>query len=456
METRTDLHGAFRETAHQRLRPASSVALVVAGIIGAGLFTTTGFLLDLLGSPLLVLAVWVAGGLLALCGATIYGELGAMMPHSGGEYVYLSRAFRPSMGFLSGWVSLVVGFSAPVALAAFALGTYIEAAAPLFPAKMTGTLLIICLTASHLSGITWGGRFNAVLTGAKVLLLLVFITIALAYGQGDWSNVTAGVAVTSPGALAISLILVSYSYSGWNIAGYIAGELWQPRKTLPWVLVVGTAIAVGLTIAVNIVFLFAAPPERLADAGEQVGVVAAYALFGAPGRSAILVLVGLALVSSASAMIMAGPRIYAAMAKDDMFFRALAKRNSRGTPWVSIIFQSAVAEVMLITSTFLDLLTYVGFTLSLFSMLSVAAVFVLRRRAPDAARPYRALGWPYSGFVFLGLSGLMISYSLVNRPIIAMIGILTLLSGVILFYLWSGVSKRLNTHIPGKRRWWPN
>ena len=424
-----------------KLSPVAAVALVIANIIGTGLFTTTGFLMELLGASWLILIVWIVGGLLAMCGATIYGELGAMMPRSGGEYIYLSRVFHPSVGFVSGWVSLLVGFSAPIALGAFVFGAYVEAEIPQLPAKLAGTVLIFLLTIAQLFDVAWGGRFTTVLTSLKVLIVLAFIAAAFSIGQGEWRFLLSGDPIVSPGAFAIALVLVSYSYTGWNVAAYVAGELQHPTQTLPRVLLWGTGIAIFISIAINVAYLYALPPVQLALTGEQVGVQAGYALFGAIGGNLVAAMIALALISSINAMIMAGPRIYATMAQDGVFFKPLAERNKKGIPWVSISFQSILSVIMLLSSTFLSLLTYVGFTLSLFSVLSVLAVFVLRRREPNTPRPYQALGWPYSGILFLAVSGLMIVYAIANRPLIALTGLLTILSGAALFYLRNGTSQ---------------
>ena len=267
------------------------------------------------------------------------------------------------------------------------------------------------------------------------MIIAAFIVAAFSFGQGDWQFLVSGDAVISPGPFAIALVLVSYSYTGWNVAAYIAGELRQPTRILPRVLLWGTGTAVSISIAINVVYLYAVPPSRLALSGEQVSVHAGHALFGPTGGNIAGIMIALALISSINAMIVAGPRVYAAMAQDKVFFAILAERNRNGTPWISIVFQSILSLAMLLTSTFLNLLTYVGFTLSLSSLLSVYAVFVLRHREPDTPRPYRALGWPYSGILFLAASGLMVVYAIADRPLIALTGLLTIFSGSVLYYV---------------------
>jgi APA family basic amino acid/polyamine antiporter len=427
---------SLRTDNRSKLGPLSATSLVVGNIIGAGLFTTTGYLAQLLGASWLVVCVWLLGGLIAFFGATAYGELGAMMPRSGGEYVYLSKAFHPAVGFISGWISLLVGFSAPIAVAGFAFGAYVQALMPVASPKAVGGALIVTLTACHLFDLVWGGRFTTVITAIKVFLIGVFVIGSLLLGDGQWNNLLKGDPVGVPSTIAIALVLVSYSYSGWNVAAYIAGDLNQPTRILHRVLLLGTGIAVCITLAVNTVYIYAVSPQVLAAAGEDIGALAGYALFGEPGRNAMTIIIALALVSSMSAMIMAGPRVYTAMSEDQMFFRVLAKRNKAGIPWVSVCFQSVLSLVLLFSSTYLVLLTYVGFTLSIVSMFSVSAVFVLRRREPETPRPYRALGWPYSGALFLASSGLMVVYMIIERPQTAFSGLLTIFGGFVLYHLW--------------------
>jgi APA family basic amino acid/polyamine antiporter len=419
----------------QPLTTASATALVVANMIGTGIFTTTGFLSGELGSPALVIGVWVVGGLLALCGAAVYGELGAMMPRAGGEYVYLSRAFHPAVGFLSGWVSLLVGFSAPVALSAFAFGTYLHAADPNVPAKLAGAGVIVAFTALHMGDVLRGGRVQTWLTAYKVALIVVFVVAAFSVGDGDWSHLDAGSASATPGGLAVALVLVSFAYLGWNAAAYVAGELRDPGRTLPRALLWGTGMVLVLYLGLNLAFFYAAPAPVLAAGSEDVGAVAAHALFGGTGGRAFSVLIAVALMSSVSAMTMAGPRIYMAMAEDGLFFRALAKRGRGGAPALSVALQGALAIAMLLTSTFIDLLMYVGFTLSAFSALAVLAAFALRRREPAAPRPYRAFGWPVTPVLFLALSTWMVALAIVERPIVALFGFATLAAGGLVYAL---------------------
>jgi APA family basic amino acid/polyamine antiporter len=408
---------------------------VVANVIGTGVFTTTGFLCDRLGSAANVLLVWALGGLLALCGAAVYGELGAMLPRAGGEYVYLSRAFHPGVGFVSGWVSLFVGFAAPVALGGQAFGAYLHAAVPWVPVQAAGVLLIAGLSALHMGSVREGRRVQRWLTSYKVALIVGFIAAAFVWGEGSFAHFEPRPADVEASDLAVALVLVSFAYLGWNAAAYLAGEIKDVGRALPRSLLGGTVLVVVLYLGLNVAFLYAAPPEALAAQPEQVGAVAASALFGGTGGGAFSLLVALALSSSVSAMTMAGPQIYMAMAEDGLFFRALARRSRDGAPVLGIALQGGLAILMLLTSTFLALLTYVGFTLSIFAALTVVSAFVLRRREPEALRPYKVTLWPIPPLLFLALSIWMVILALLERPAISFAGLATLASGLVAYAL---------------------
>ena len=426
------------------LSATAATALVVANMIGTGIFTTTGFMAQQLRHPLVGLGIWVAGGLLALCGAAVYAELGAMLPRVGGEYVYLRKAFHPVLGFLSGWVSLHVGFSAPIAASAYACGAYLHAVWPWLPVQLAASGLVVLLSGLHMADVLWGARVQTALSIYKVVLIAVFVTAALGFGAGSWQHFGVEGHGATAGTIGVALVFVSFAYSGWNAAAYVAGEVRQPGRSLPLALLGGTAIVLGLYLALNVVFFYAAPAPALAAEPEQIGAVAARALFGSVGGRTFSLLIALALVSSVSAMIMAGPRVYMAMAQDGAFVRALGYCNRRGAPWLSIALQAVLAIVMIVTVTFENLLTYIGFTLSVFTSLTVLAAFVLRTREPHLPRPYRTTGWPLTPLLFLGLSAWMVVFSIKERPEVALWGGLTLGAGLVVYAL---VRKR-NRQLP--------
>jgi APA family basic amino acid/polyamine antiporter len=425
---------------------AHATALVVASMVGTGVFTTTGFMLADLHSPLLALGVWVLAGALALAGAAVYAELGAMMPRAGGEYVYLTRAFHPAVGFLSGWVSLLVGFAAPTAAAALAFGRYAQTLLPALPVKTAALALVAAATLLHLRDVRRGGVMQALLTGLVIALIVGFIVVALASGRADWMRIVrpATPAVGSSagiGAVGVSLVYVAYSYFGWNAAAYVAGEIRDPDRTLPRALLGGTALVTVLYVALNAVFLSSAPVAELAGKVE-IAHVAATALLGSKGGVVVSFLVALALAGSVSALTMTGPRVVQAMAEDGQFFRALGRTGPGGAPTAAVLLQGALAAAGILTAAFEPLLVYAGFTLTLSAAATVAGAFVLRRREPAAARPHRALAWPVSGIAYLGLAAFMTVFAIRERPTESLAGIATLLAGTLAWLVWQRRRRR--------------
>lgn len=436
--------------AQRRLGLVAATALVVANMIGTGVFTTTGFLSADLGGAVPVLIGWVVGGVLALCGAAVYAELGAMMPRVGGEYVYLRRAFHPMVGFLSGWISLVVGFSAPIAASAVAFGKYTGAVFPGISGTAAAIAVIAAMTLLHMTSVALGSTVQTLFTALKVLLILVFIIAGALVGDGDWSNVTStggGTDAVLSSTFAVSLIWISFSYSGWNAAAYVAGEIRDPERNLPRALLLGTGIVTALYLALNVIFFYAAPAEVLGGAAGggpavEVGDVAARRLFGDSAGRLLSSLIAIALVSSVSAMVMAGPRVYAAMAEDGIFFQALARRGKGGAPAAGVLLQGALAVILVLIARFDQLLTYIGFTLSVFAGLTILGAFVLRAREPDADRPYRTFGWPVTPLLFLVLSVWMAGHSIRVRPVESLYGLGTLVAGAVVYLLWVHLGPR--------------
>jgi len=429
-------------------RPLGAVhaaALVVASMVGTGVFTITGELLVSLPSPALVLVAWAVAGVLALCGAAVYAELGTMMPRVGGEYVYLSRAFGPATGFISGWVALIVGFAAPTAVGALGFASYVHAVVPALPQPAVAVALIIVLTAVHMIDVRFGARVQAGLAGLVVVVIAVFVVAALVTGRLALANLGAevpvvrsghgGGVVASAAVFAVALVQVSYAYSGWNGAAYIAGEVRDPARALPRALVWGTGLVTLLYLVLNVVFLCAVPPVALAG---QINVahIAAGALFGTRGAEIVSSLVALTAAGFVSAMLMSGPRVAVAMGEDGVFFRALGRSNARGAPTLAVALQGALAIIAVLTAAFGPLLVYVGFTLTLNAAAAVLAAFVLRWREPARERPHRALGWPFSGVLFLALATFMIVLAIRERPKESAAALATLIAGGVAYALW--------------------
>ncbi|MBI5488825.1 MAG: APC family permease [Deltaproteobacteria bacterium] len=434
----------------RRIGAATATLLVVASMVGAGVFTTSGLLVAELRSSPAVLLAWLLGGLLALCGALSYAELSAALPRNGGEYRLLSRVFHPAVGFTAGWISLIVGFSAPTAAAALAFGSYLRAVAPGVDPVAAAVALTVGLTILHALHVSVGCGLQNTFTVFNVGLVLVFLFGGLLLG--DVGTAFAGgaepvsEAVVSPG-FAVSLIFVSFAYAGWNGAAYLAGEIRTPARSVPRALLIGTAVVVVLYLGLNVVFLSAAPAAQISGVVE-VGHLAADRLFGDVGGRLLTGAIALALLTSASAMMIAGPRVYQAMGEDHPALSFLGYRTSWGGPAAAVVLQGTLALVMVLTSSFDALLTYLGLTLSVSAGLTVAGVIVLRRREPSLARPYRTWGYPVTPLLFLALSLWMVVHSVVQKPLAAIAAAATIVTGLA---LWVGLARRRAAPAPAAR-----
>jgi APA family basic amino acid/polyamine antiporter len=416
----------------------TAVSVVVASMIGTGVFTTTGFLLLGLQSGPGVLAIWILGGLLAACGALAYAELVAALPENGGEYQLLSRIYHPAVGFVAGFVSLVVGFSAPIAATAFLFGAYLNSALGTdLPPWVSGVLLVLVTSFLHSVRVGAGSGFQNIATVSKVALIAAFIAGGLAFANPariTETPVSLGEALLSP-AFAVGLVFVSYSYAGWNAACYIAGEVKNPQRTLPLALVAGTLVVTLLYVAVNAVFLSAAPASELAAAKENVATVAATALFGDVAGRALAAVIAIGLVSTVSALVMTGPRISEAMGKDYRVLALLAQRRAGGGPTYAIALQAALAFVMIATSSFDALVEYVGFTLSISAGLTVVGVVVLRLREPTLPRPYRTWLFPVPVIASVVLTLWMVAFTLYEKPVVSLVGLATIATGLVVYFI---------------------
>ena len=427
-----------------RVSAFTAASLLVSSVIGSGIFTTTGFMARDLGDPRLILLLWAAGGLLSLAGAMAYGELGAALPRVGGEYVYLRRAFGPLVGFLSGWASFTIGFSTATALAAMSTAIFllelIPNDAPVRSARILAIALIWLLTAIHLLGVRRGGAVQNLLTALKVVGIGALVLIGLAWGQGSWSHLDASPTPIAPrlGPSAVSLIFVLYAYSGWNTAGYIAGEIREPARNLPRVMIAGTLLVTVLYLAMNALYFYALPASELARVPiEPVAQKAAAALFGPHASNVVVALLCVSIAGMTSAMIWAGPRVYYAMAQDGVFPRLFARTSEDGTPRNAILLQSAWVTVLLFSGTFEQLLVYSGVAIAAFTALAVSAVLVLRIREPNLLRPYRVPLYPWCPLLFIVASLGTAGYAALERPLESLLAIATVAAGVPLYFYWS-------------------
>jgi APA family basic amino acid/polyamine antiporter len=424
-------------------------------MIGTGIFTTSGFILAELSSPYTMLLSWVVGGLFALCGALCYGELGALFPQAGGEYVFLREGLGKVMGFMSGWISLIVGFSAPIAAASIAFATYFFQALALpcpkinltigtievlhlSPIHLTAVGIIIVLSLIHFHSLLLGSRVQNGLTIFKILFLIVFIISGLWLGQGSMAHFETPFELRSlfQDSFAVSLIFVAFAYSGWNAAAYLGSEIKNPGHNIPLALISGTIIVLSLYLLLNLVYIYALPPQAMSGVLE-VGTKAASALFGHNISHYFSLAISLGLLSVLSAMIMSGPRIYYAMAKDKVFFQFFSQVNShKHTPAHSIFLQAGIAIGMVLTTSFNSLLLYIGFTLSLFAMLTVIGLFRIRRQTAHLNLPYRTFGYPLTPAIFIIGNAWIIYFSIQSRPWASLTGLATMAAGLLVYLIF--------------------
>lgn len=422
----------MNENEKRQLGLITATAIVIANMIGTGVFTTSGFLLKDLQSPWRVLAVWLVGGVMAALGATCYGALSRKIPESGGEYIFLSRTLHPAAGYVAGWISLLVGFSAPLAAAAFAFGEYAKPWLQGISPQMAGSVLLLIFAIVHSIDVRGGAWIQNFAVALKVAIIAGFVIFAFGKINPLPQNTPPG---DFPWALfGVSLIWVSFSYSGWNAAIYIAGEVKNPEKNLPLSLLLGTGIVTLAYILLNAVFVFSAPIEQLAGKLE-IGRIAAASLGGEGWANAVSAIVALVLISSVSSMVMAGPRVYAQMANDG-YLPSIFRQQS-GPPRTAIAFQLIIALIMLWAETFDKLLTYIGFTLGLSTAATVLGLIKVKLKEKELKVP----GWPVVPIVFIAAVTAMTCFSILRRPQESLKGFITIGIGII-FYILSTRKKK--------------
>lgn len=404
-------------------------------MVGTGIFTSLGYQVTDLPSGFSIMVLWAVGGVCAFCGALAYGELASALPKSGGEYQFLSRAFHPCVGFIAGWLSATVGFAAPIALAAMALGKYLSGVTSLISPVTASLVVVIAVSLIHSSGIHVGARFQNIATWLKVLLILVFIGAGLMVTDAQPVSFLPEAKdlklITSP-PFAISLVFVMYSYAGWNAATYIVGEIRDPQRNVPLAIGIGTLVVSLLYITLNAVFLHVAPMKELAGQVDVAHVAANY-IFGNEGGRIMSGLICLGLVSSISAMTWVGPRVTMALGQDVRILAPFAAVTSGGVPWAALLAQLAIVIVLILTATFEKVLSYVQFSIQLCSCLTVIGLMVLRRTEPDLPRPVRCWGYPFTPLIFILISLWMMTYQMLQQPHESLAGLGTILIGALLY-----------------------
>ncbi|MDH3511627.1 MAG: amino acid permease [Gammaproteobacteria bacterium] len=435
----------------RRIGIVSATALVVSNMIGTGIFTTTGFLAGDLGSPAMVILIWVVGGAIALAGALCYVELALNFPRSGGEYVYLSEAWGPSWGFINGWISFFAGFSAPIAAAALAMSAYLGLSdgGRLVPlglltlhlgdAQLVACAVVAMFTLLNVLGVRDVGRLQTALTVLKLLIIGGLLVLGFSVGQGDPGHLSLATERTSDLSLfeqfAISLVFVFFAYSGWNAATYVAGEIQRPERTLPVALFIGTAGVTTLYVALNALYVYAVPLEDLKGV-IAVGAAVASALFGAEAGRLFSLALAISLLATINAMCFVGPRVYYAMATDGAFFSIAARIHPKwNSPWVAVVMQGICALLLIVLPTFRDLVVYIGFTLYLFTALSVLGLFKLRRRPGWKKFSWLSRSYPLIPLLYVAMSGWVLVFSIKAAPVASGMSLATVIAGALAWHL---------------------
>jgi APA family basic amino acid/polyamine antiporter len=438
----------------RRLGPLDGAAIVVSNVIGGGIFLVPAFVAQSVTHPWAMLAVWASGGALAFAGAMAYAELSALRPRAGGEYVYLREAFGPLAGFLTGWTSFIAGFSGAIAASAVGLASYLSRFVPaagdvtpfftlplgpfqmvVSPQAVAAISVIVLLSVVHIFGLGPGRIVQNLLAGAKVAVLVAFVALGFGVGQGDLAHFGAGGSV-SPALWVLALIPVMFSYSGWNAAAYVAEEMRDPGRNVPLALGLGTVAVVVIYLLLNALYVYALPVAEFATVDVRVVDAAADRLFGpaiaGPFAAASVVMIA----ASISAMVMAGPRVYYAMARDGQFPAFAARIDPRyRTPSLAIAAQGVWASLLVLSGRFDQLVEYTGFAVVLFAGIAVASLFVLRRRHPNEPRPFRAWGYPVAPFIFAAASLLIVLNALWRSPATSGAGLLVILAGLPVYLL---------------------
>ena len=445
----------------------SAVAIVVSSMIGTGVYTSLGYQVGIadgygIKSVVPLLMLWLTGGLIALTGSLCYGELAERMPRSGGEYTFLSKLYHPAFGFASGFISATVAFAAPAAMAALGFVEYFNAAFPGLPksvATVVGSLLIIGSGLLNLKSVKTSASFNKIIVAINISLIIAIIIVGLSFADTShfeivftkvqWNEIFSS-------GFAISLVYVSFAYSGWNSIVYIQDDVKKPRKTVPFSLFTSTLIVVTLYLLLNFTFLFTTPISVLEGQGEPIqaiGSTVANHVFGSTGERVLSGIICIALIAAINSFMLTGPRVSQIIGQDFDLLKIFSRTNKNGVPYVAVITQLTVSVAMFYFANLSQLYDYIGFTLSIFTIFTVAGLFILRHKkdqsafAPLQKDSYRTLGYPITPIIFISLEVFM-AYNLLTNERMgepAAIGLTSIGIGVVLYFVLNHFQKRKNT-----------
>ena len=421
---------------------SAATSIVVANMIGTGIFVSLGFQLMGISDFATIIALWLIGGIIALCGAFSYSELGAAMPQSGGEYHFLSRIYHPALGFMSGWMSSTIGFAAPIAVNAMLFSTYFYTVFPQFPKVIVAIGLMVFITGVHMISHRMSGRFQVWFTVFKVVLILVFIiagllgptvpNISFMPTDTTWTSI-----LSSP--FAISLVYVSFAYSGWNATAYISSEVDRPGRNVPLSIIIGTTLVMVLYVLLNVVFLKTSPVDELrvgSDFAEkEIGFIAAKHIFNDSIGKVLCIVICIFLVSSISSMVIAGPRVIQAIAKDFRLLSFLGQQDGQIIPRRALLIQLMISVIIVLTGTFQMVITYTTFCMTFFSVMTVLGVMVYRWQKPEMPRPYKTLLYPITPVVFILANAWFMYFLFQEKRMEAYIGLGVIVSGLLVYWV---------------------
>jgi basic amino acid/polyamine antiporter, APA family len=428
---------------------STATYVVIASMIGTGILISPGYMMASLGNHWLILGLWLFGGLLAICGALCVAELAAALPKAGGEYVYLREAYGPMPAFLSGWSSFFLGFSAPLAVASYIAAKYLltpfglaENSDSNLLVKVLAAVIIIAITLPNLIGQSFSAWTQNLTTIIKIGLFVVLVVFAVLFGKGKLANFSEGrpIGDVDLATAASQLFYVMFAYSGWNAASYLAGEVKNPGKILPKSLLIGTGFVTVLYLAINLVFAYAIPIGDISfqsGNAEQVPQIAVANLFGGRVSSVFSVLLGFTFLATVSAFIITGPRIYYAMAKDGLFPAIAGYISGKGhIPVYAMAAQSVCAIIFIFVTPFQSLYKYASVGLSIFTLLFIGAVYVLRWKQPSLERPFRMPGYPVIPAIYMIAILFVTVFAFTQWKMPSIFSLASILVGIPVYYIW--------------------
>jgi len=429
----------------QKLNRFDLTIIVIGSVIGSGIFLTPSGIAQQLPSPLLIMLVWLVGGVLALTGALTFAELASMMPQAGGVYVFLKEAFGGLTGFLYGWAYFLVVNTGALAALSIAFATYLAFFIPLSPFMLKAVAIssLVFLTAVNYFGVKFGGIFADILTVLKILGIVCLIFIGLFWGSPHTAHLDPVIPPIENiwSALALAMVGVLWSIGGWHHATFVAAEAQDRRKGVSFALITGTVIVTTVYLLTNLAYLFLLPVNRIA-ASDRIAADAAQAVLGPAAGSLISIIILISVFGTAGIYTMTAPRIYYAMASDGLFFKSVTKIHPKyNVPAFAIIFQTTWAIVLILSGTFYQLITYVAFTDWIFFALTGASIIYFRRRRPEANRAYRTPGYPFTPLIFVAISAWFVLNTLFGAPVQSLAGLGFLGLGVPVYYFWKSKNK---------------